>query len=147
MFFLLIIKALLIKKRVKSSEVIGFLPVFFGSFSCIPTLYFFAKLATISFFLRGLLGNTLSALLRERCLVALCLNDNVGASINQSINQLINQWNIIHFTIHKYMFKNLQDYLGNKIVFVIMDYYLRKFELQWKMLDWDSRGYHQQLNH
>ena len=30
----------------------------------------------------------------------------------------INQSNIIHITVHKCMLKNLQDYQGNKVVFV-----------------------------
>ena len=73
-----------------SFKVIGFLPDFFGSFNCIRTLYFFAKLVAISFFLRGLLGNAMSALLRERCLVALCLNDDVGASVSSvSVSYLV----------------------------------------------------------
>ena len=29
----------------------------------------------------------------------------------------INQLNVIYFTIHKCMPKNLQDYLGNKVIF------------------------------
>ena len=73
-FSVLIIKALLIKKLVKkihsfssSFKVIDFIPDFFSLFNCIRTLYFFAKLVTISFFLRGILGNALSALLMERC--------------------------------------------------------------------------------
>ena len=72
-FSVLIIKALLIKKLVKkihsfssSFKVIDFIPDFFSLFNCIRTLYFFAKLVTISFFLRGILGNALSALLMER---------------------------------------------------------------------------------
>ena len=36
-------------------------------------------------------------------------------SINQSINQAINQSNI-YFTVPKCMLKNLQGYLGNKVV-------------------------------
>ena len=92
----MIIKAFLMKKHVKcktkvkltihsfssSFEVIGFHPDFFGLFKCIRTLFFFAKLVTISFFLLVLLDNALSALLRERCLVVLCLNDNIGASVS-----------------------------------------------------------------
>ena len=50
-----------------SLKVIGFLPDFFDSFICISTPHFFAKLVTISFFLRSLLGNALSVFLRERC--------------------------------------------------------------------------------
>ena len=34
------------------------------------------------------------------------------------INQSINQSNIIYFTAHKYMPKNLQDYLRNKVTFL-----------------------------
>ena len=49
--------------------------------------------------------------------------------------------------------KNLQDYLGNKVTFLKWEdngLLLSKIwicNVQWKMLDWDSRGYHQQLNH
>ena len=70
--------------------MIGFLPDFFGPFICIRALYFFAKHVTIFFFLRGLLGNKSSAHLRERCLVDLCLNDDVGASVSSvSVSSLV----------------------------------------------------------
>ena len=73
-----------------SFKVIGFLPDLFCSFNCIRTLYFFAKLVTISFFLRGLLGNASSALLKEQCIVALCLNDDVGAPVSSvSVSSLV----------------------------------------------------------
>ena len=36
-------------------------------------------------------------------------------------NQSINQSNIIYFTIHKCLLKNLQDHLGNKVVFIQME--------------------------
>ena len=72
---------LMIHSFSSSFKVIGFLPDFF-CFNCIRALYFFAKLVTISFFLRGLLGNASSALLREWCLVALCLNDDVRVSVS-----------------------------------------------------------------
>ena len=50
-----------------SFKVICFLPDFLDFFICITTPHFFAKLVTISFFLRSLLGNALSVSLRERC--------------------------------------------------------------------------------
>ena len=95
-FYLLIIKASLMKScktKIKltihtfslSFILVGFLPDFIGSFSCIGTLYLFAKLVTIPFFLRELLGNTFSALLRERCLVDLCLNYDGGASVSSLV--------------------------------------------------------------
>ena len=34
------------------------------------------------------------------------------------ISQTTQQSNIIYFTLHKCMFKNLEDYLGNKVAFV-----------------------------
>ena len=71
--------------------------------------------------------------------------------IYQSINQSIKQTNVIYFTVHKCMLKNLQDYLGNKAVFVQVG---RKsiitcgnLNCKWKLLVCDSRGYLQQLNH
>ena len=48
-----------------SFKVIGLFPDFLDSFSCICTLPYIAKLVTFSFFLQGLIGNALSALLRD----------------------------------------------------------------------------------
>ena len=39
--------------------------------------------------------------------------------------------------------KNLQDYLGNKVTFLKWE---DNEKLLAEMLDWDSRGYHQELN-
>ena len=43
--------------------------------------------------------------------------------------------------------KNLQDYLCSKVFSSekVTDC-CENLNMQWKMLDWDSRGYHQQLN-
>ena len=59
----------------------------------------------------------------------------------QSINQSINQ-SIEHYIFH--CPKNLQDYLGNNVKFLKWEdnELLSKIwicNLQWKMLDWDSR--------
>ena len=73
-------------------------------------------------------------------------------SIQANFNQSINQSNIIYFAVHKCMLKNLQDYLGNKVVFAQVEIKWNitcgNLDMQQKMLDWDmdNRRHHQQLN-
>ena len=45
-------------------------------------------------------------------------SDRIKLLAHYSINQSINHANIIYFTDHKCMPKNLQDYLGNKVTFL-----------------------------